>query len=140
MQFGEAVAKFSDDEASKFTAGHILGRDGSPYVTIDQLDKDLVVMLKDLKVGQYSQPTEYVDERGRKGVRIVYLQTKTEPHRENIKDDYDRIAQRALEEKKNEVLEQWFIKKVVTYYILVDDEFKSCPEMKKWINETAAKK
>lgn len=139
IQFGEAVAKFSDDEASKFTAGHILGRDGSPYVTIDQLDKDMVIMLKDLKVGQYSQPTEYIDERGRKGVRIVYLQTKTEPHRENIKDDYDRIAQRALEEKKNEVLEQWFMKKVVTYYILVDDEFKSCPEMKKWINETAAK-
>lgn len=85
-------------------------------------------MLKDLKVGQYSQPTEYVDERGRKGVRIVYLQTKTEPHRENIKDDYDRIAQRALEEKKNEVLEQWFIKKVVTYYILVDDDLSHVPK------------
>ena len=139
MQFGEAVAKYSDDDASKFTAGRITGRDGSSYVTIDQLDKDLVVMLKDLRVGQYSQPTEYIDERGRKGVRIVYLQTKTEPHRENMKDDYDRISQRALEEKKNELLEQWFIKKVVTYYILVDDEFRSCPEMKKWITETAAK-
>ncbi len=139
MQFGEAVAKYSDDDASKFTAGRITGRDGSAYVTIDQLDKDMVVMLKDLRVGQYSQPTEYVDERGRKGVRIVYLQTKTEPHRENIKDDYDRISQRALEEKKNELLEQWFMKKVVTYYILVNDEFKSCPEMKKWIPETAAK-
>ncbi len=133
MQFGEAVNKYSDDDQSKFTAGQIMGRDGSTYVTIDQLDKDMVVMLKDLKVGQYSQPTEYVDERGRKGVRIVYLKTRTEPHRENLKDDYDRVAQRALEEKKNDVLEQWFMKKVVTYYIMIDDEFKSCPEMKKWL-------
>ncbi|MFM6924306.1 MAG: peptidylprolyl isomerase [Ferruginibacter sp.] len=136
MDFGAAVSKFSDDEQSKFTAGQITGRDGSTYVTIDQLDKDMVAMLKDLKVGQYSHPTEYIDERGKKGVRLVYLKTRTEPHRENLKDDYNRVAQRALEEKKNEVLEEWFNKKVVTYYILVDDEYKSCPEMARWLPAT----
>ncbi len=134
MDFGTAVAKYSDDDASKFTAGQITGRDGGSYVTIDQLDKELVVILKDLQVGQYSQPMEYVDERGKKGVRLVYLKTRTEPHRENLKDDYDRISQRALEQKKNEVLEEWFNKKVVTYHILVDDEFKSCTEMTKWMS------
>ena len=139
MDFGAAVARFSDDEQSKFTAGQITGRDGSTYVTIDQLDKDMVAMLKDLSVGQYSHPSEYVDERGKKGVRIVYLKTRTEPHRENLKDDYNRIAQRALEEKKNEVLEQWFNKKVKTYHILVDDEYKSCPEMAKWLSAAALK-
>ena len=138
MDFGAAVAKYSDDEASKFTAGQITGRDGSTYVTIDQLDKDLVVMLKDLKVGQYSQPTEYTDEKGRKGVRVVYLKTKTEPHRENLKDDYDRIAARALEEKKNGVLENWFMKKVITYFVLIDDEYKACPEMARWMKGTSA--
>ena len=138
MDFGAAVAKYSDDEASKFTAGQITGRDGSTYVTIDQLDKDMVVMLKDLKVGQYSQPTEYTDEKGRKGVRVVYLKTKTEPHRENLKDDYDRIAARALEEKKNGVLENWFMKKVITYFVLIDDEYKACPEMAKWTKGTSA--
>jgi len=139
MDFGAAVARFSDDEQSKFTAGQITGRDGGTYVTIDQLDKDMVVMLKDLTVGQYSHPAEFVDERGKKGIRIVYLKTKTEPHRENLKDDYNRVAQRALEEKKNEVLEQWFNKKVSTYHILVDDEYKSCPEMAKWLSAAALK-
>jgi peptidyl-prolyl cis-trans isomerase SurA len=133
IDFGAAVARFSDDESSKFTAGQITGRDGSNYVTIDQLDKDLVAQLKDLRVGEYAHPKDYTDERGKQGVRLVYLKTKTEPHRENLKDDYNRVAQRALEEKKNDVLEQWFNKKVVTYYILVDDEFKSCPEMAKWL-------
>ena len=132
MEFGAAVSRYSDDEASKFTAGQITGPNGSTYVTIDQLDRDLVLMLKDLKVGQYSQPTEYIDERGRRGVRIVHLKTKTAAHRENMKDDYDRISNRALEEKKNDVLESWFNKKVVGNYILIDDEFKSCPEMSKW--------
>ena len=138
IDFGAAVARFSDDESSKFTAGQITGRDGSNYVTIDQLDKDMVTMLKELTVGQYSHPREYEDERGKKGVRLVYLKTRTEPHRENLKNDYNRVAQRALEDKKNEVLEQWFNKKVVTYYILVDEEYKSCPEMAKW--SSASKK
>jgi peptidyl-prolyl cis-trans isomerase SurA len=131
MQFGEAVSRYSNDDESKFTAGMKQGRDGS-FLTIDQLDKDMVVMLTDLKAGQYSQPVEFTDERGKKGVRIVYLKTKTEPHRENLKDDYNRIATRALEEKKNEALDTWFNKKIPTYFIMVDDDYKGCPEMKKW--------
>ncbi len=134
LKFGEAVSKYSDDEGSKFNAGQISGKDGSSFVTIDQLDKDMVVMMKDLKVGTYSQPREFTDERGKKGVRIVYLKTRTAPHRENLKDDYSRVAQRALEEKKNDAIETWFNKKIPTYYIHVDDEYKGCDEMKKWLS------
>jgi peptidyl-prolyl cis-trans isomerase SurA len=133
ITFGAAVNKYSDDEASKFNAGAISGRDGSNYVTIDQLDPSLVTLLKNLKVGQYSQPTEYTDDRGKKGIRIVYLKSKTEPHKENLKDDYDRVATRALEEKKNDILETWFAQKIPTYYIMIDEEYKSCPEMAKWL-------
>jgi peptidyl-prolyl cis-trans isomerase SurA len=135
LTFGDAVNKYTNDDASRFTGGMIQGSNGG-YLTIDQLDKDLVAMLKDLKVGQYSQPVEFTDESGKKGARIVYLKTKTEPHRENLKDDYDRISQRALEEKKNEALDTWFSKKIPTYYIMVDDAYKNCSEMGKWTVNT----
>ncbi len=134
IQFGEAVSRNSDDEISKFNAGQVSNREGSSFLTIDQLDKDMVVMLKDIVVGDYSQPTEFTDERGRKGLRIVYLKNKTEPHRENLKDDYNRISQRALEEKKNTALENWFNKKVSTYYIMIDKEYQGCEELKKWVS------
>lgn len=133
IQFGEAVSKYSDDEASKFTGGRKSNNEGSTYITIDQLDKDMVVMMKDLKVGEYSQPTEFTDERGKRGVRVVYLISRTEPHRENLKDDYSRVSQRALEEKKNMALEKWFNEKINTYYIKIDEDYKNCQEMKKWI-------
>jgi peptidyl-prolyl cis-trans isomerase SurA len=139
MLFGEAVNKYSNDEESKFTAGMLQGSNGS-FLTIDQLDKDMVVMLKELKVGQYSQPVEYTDQTGKKGVRIVFLKTKSEPHRENLKDDYNRIATRALEDKKNEALDAWFIKKIPGYYIMLDDDYKSCPSMQKWTTANTASK
>jgi peptidyl-prolyl cis-trans isomerase SurA len=136
LDFGLAVSRFSEDESSKFTGGRIPSRDGSTFLTIDQLDKDMVVMLKDLKPGQYSQPTEYTDERGKKGVRIVQILTRTEPHRENLKDDYDKVAQKALEEKKNNALEIWFDKKIPTFYVVIADDYKTCPEMQKWSSGT----
>jgi peptidyl-prolyl cis-trans isomerase SurA len=133
IDFGTAVSRYSDDESSKFTAGMIQGRDGT-FLTIDQLDKELVVKMKDLKVGEYSQPLEYTDERGKKGIRIVYLKTKTEPHRENLKDDYNKVAQRALEQKKETALEKWFDDKKRNYYIMIDEEYRSCSALKHWLD------
>lgn len=140
MQFGEAVSKYSEDEVSKFTGGNIPGSDGSTFLTIDQLDKDVVAKLKDLKVNEYSQPVEFTDEKGKKGIRILRLKSRTEPHRENMADDYNRIAQRALEEKKNDTLEKWFNQKISSFYINIDDEYKSCAEMQKWITAPTVQK
>ena len=140
MQFGQAVSKFSEDDASKFTGGLITGPDGqSTILSIDQLDKDLVLMLKDLKVGEYSQPTEYVDPAtGKKAVRIVEIISKTQPHRENLKDDYDKVAARALEEKKNKALDDWFATKMPNFYINISKDYNSCPELQKWTENNVA--
>ena len=64
------------------------------FYLLTDLDKDLVLMLKDLKVGEFSKPIEFVDPAtGKKAVRIVEIISKTQPHRENLKDDYDKVAQ-----------------------------------------------
>jgi peptidyl-prolyl cis-trans isomerase SurA len=136
LTFGEAVAKYSEDENSKFTGGMRQGQNGT-FLTIDQLDKDLVLLLKNMKIGEYSAPTAFTDERGKKGVRIAYLKSRSEPHRENLKDDYNRISQRALDLKKQQVIDKWFASKVPTYYIMVDPEFSSCAPMQSWVNSAS---
>jgi peptidyl-prolyl cis-trans isomerase SurA len=134
LSFGEAVDKYSEDENSKFTAGSLTNMQGSPYLTIQDMDKSLLPVYNELKVGEYSKPVPFTDERGRKGARIIYIQSKTEPHRENIKDDYNKIAQRVMEEKKGEILNHWFQTKMPTYYISVDEEYRSCDEISKWLS------
>ena len=131
FNFGEAVNKFSDDESAKFNGGTVSGKDGSTYITIDQLDKDMVIAIKDLKVGQYSKPQIY-EERGVKKVRIVYLKTRTSPHRENIREDYNKIAQRAIEDKKQTALEKWFKDHLPQYYIYIDKSFDNCTSIGEW--------
>jgi peptidyl-prolyl cis-trans isomerase SurA len=135
LNFNQAALKYSQDEQAKFAGPFFLGRDGSTYVTIDELDKDVVNMLGKLKIGEYSQPGVFTDEqRGKKGVRIIYLKSRSEPHRMNMKDDYNKIAQLALEEKKAKAMDKWLASKLPTYYINVaDDMSASCPNVQKYI-------
>jgi len=135
IPFGEAVARYSDDENKGFTGGNMLNKDGGTFLTIDQLDKDLVLMLKNLNAGDYSQAVQFTDERGKMGIRVVYLKSKSNPHRENLKDDYSAIAQNALDEKKEDALDKWFNENIPNYYIMVDDDYKDCTEMKKWLTK-----
>jgi len=126
LNFGNAVDKYSEDDNSKFTAGLVMDQSGSTSVTIDALDTDIVKEIGALKVGEFSKPIQFKDERGKKGVRLIYLQNKTEPHRENLRDDYNKVATRALEEKKNTAVEKWFLTRLPTYYTMIDQEYQSC--------------
>jgi peptidyl-prolyl cis-trans isomerase SurA len=139
LNFNQASLRYSEDDQAKFAGPCFTGRDGSTFVTIDELDKDIVSMLGKLKIGEISQPAPFTDEqRGKKGVRIVYLKSRSEPHRLNLKDDYNKIAQMALEEKKARVMDKWLGAKLPTYYVMVADDFASqCPNIQKYVPKRA---
>ena len=92
----------------------------------------MVVMLKSLKPGDISDPQVYQDERGRQTVRLIYFKERTSPHKENLREDYNRVSQRALEQKKVKQMESWFKEHIPNYYIYVDAEYHACPELKDW--------
>jgi peptidyl-prolyl cis-trans isomerase SurA len=134
LSFNEAGGKYSDDEAAKYSGPCLTGRDGSTFVTIDGLDKEMVGMIGKMKIGDISQPIPFTEEQqGKKGVRIVYLKSRTEPHRMNMKDDYSRISNYALEEKKAKTLDKWMKDRIPTYFIMVDQATQNeCPTLKKY--------
>lgn len=137
--WGEVVARYSEDDYSKYTGGMITNpEDRSSFLTIDRFpDKDLVLMLKSLKLGEYSQPVKFTDYRQKEGVRIIYLKTQLAAHVENMQDDYSRIAQRALEEKKGEAMEKWINAKLPLYYLHVEPDYSGCVNINRWVQESA---
>ena len=132
MSFNEAANKYTDEDA-KGAGPFVIGRDGSTYVPIDALDKAMVTMIGKMKVGEFSQPTPFESEQGKKGVRIVYLKSRSAPHRMNLQDDYSKISQFATEEKKSKALDKWLKNKMATYYISIDPETGTdCPQLMKF--------
>lgn len=143
MNFSEAFNQYNEDKEAKYNAGAIYGVENySPVTTftIDQLqDKELATLLPSMKVGEYSQPQIFTDRTGRKGVRIIYMRMRTEPHRENLKDDYDKVAQRALAIKKQDALDDWLLAHMKDFYIQIDPRFAHCQELSEWMKETNEK-
>ncbi len=140
VDFNTAAGRYSEEESQKFAGAFITSRDGDSYLTIDELDKDIVGELDKIKVGEFSQPVVFTNERGDKGIRILYLKSRSEPHRMNLRDDYNKIAQVALEEKKAIALDKWLNNRIPTYYIMIDPTVASCPQLEKWVtaSKTAA--
>jgi len=134
MDFNNAAGKYSEDEQAKYAGPYIISGDGDTYNRIDELDKDVVTMLDKLKVSEFSQPTVFTDERGKKGVRVLYLKSRSEPHRLNLRDDYNKVAQSALEEKKYQALDKWLKGNIPSYYIMIDPQVSECPQLKKWVD------
>jgi peptidyl-prolyl cis-trans isomerase SurA len=73
-----------------------------------------------------------LDERGRKTVRLIYFKEISAPHKENLKEDYNKVSFRALEEKKSKALETWFKEHINNYFIYLDPEYSACKELTDW--------
>jgi len=137
IEFNDAALKYSDGDEVKFNGPFFKSGDGSTYVTIDQLDKEIVALIRTMKPGEISKPLEFTEEGSdKKGVRLVYYKSRTEPHRMNLKDDYSRISQSALDQKKQEVLQKWFKNNLPAYNIVVDEDNRSaCPNLERILSK-----
>jgi peptidyl-prolyl cis-trans isomerase SurA len=133
LKFIDAAAKHSDDEATKRNGGMMQNaQDGSTKIPTDQLDPNLYFAIENLKVGEISQPTLFTLPSGEQAYRMVQFISKTEPHRANLKDDYQKIQQAALSSKQNKTMEDWFNKKRASTFIKISEDFNYCTALDKW--------
>ena len=141
MDFSVAFSLYNQDKNGQFNAGAITGgypqNPISPFAIDQLMDKDLATIIPTLKAGEYSKPQVFSDPyTGKQGVRIIYLKSRTEPHIENLQDDYMAIQARALAEKKQRVIEDWLGTHVEDFYIRLDPSFAHCMEIAQWVQNS----
>jgi peptidyl-prolyl cis-trans isomerase SurA len=133
MGFPEAVGKFSTDEAAKRTGGIIANPStGSTDLDVTTLDPGMVIMLDSLKPGMYSKPHIFMTDSREQSARIIYLRSRTDPHKANLKDDYNKIQELALYQKKGQKTQAWVAAKVPTFYLWVAPEYRDCAVIRDW--------
>ena len=86
----------------------------------------MYLKVRDLKVGEISDPFQTTDEIGNPVFRIVKLDDEVPAHRANLKDDYQFIFNAAMRAEQQRTYREWIDKKIETTYIKISDEFKSC--------------
>ncbi len=132
MAFDTAVLKFSDDPG-KINGGMLVNMYNSSYVfTEDQLDKSILYAINGLIPGEFSQTVPMITENGNQAYRILYIREKRAAHKANLIDDYEKIKNVALEQKKQEILLKWTRNKVKTTHIKLKPYYQECNLIEKF--------
>ncbi len=141
MPFSEAVGKFSTDEAAKRTGGMIADpATGNTELDMTKLDPGMVMLLDTMQQGHYSSPHIFLTDQHDKSCRIVYLRSRTSPHKANLKEDYSRIQEVALAQKKQLKMTNWVTAKLPNIYLKIAPEYQSCSALRAWLTNSVSKK
>lgn len=128
MSFEEAALRFSMDKDSRTSGGLMLNpQTGTSKFELSQIPVAINKQLQTMQVNDISQSFYMLDDRkGQETYRLVKLKKKTDPHRANMRDDY-QMMQNLLENKKQqETLDKWIKTKQQETYITIDDNWVNC--------------
>lgn len=132
LTFEKAAGKFSD-HPSKINEGMLVNdMTGSSRFSAEQLDPNVYFVINKLDEGEISDPVLTKTDEGTKAYRILYLKLRTEPHVANLNEDYENIQQWAMEQKQNQVMQEWVNKKVKKTYIKINDKYRDCNYRFSW--------
>ncbi len=132
LTFEKAALLYSDD-AGKVNGGLIQSQSsGDTRLAADELDPKVFFVIDKLKKGEISNSFPYNTEYGTQAYRVLYLKLRTEPHKANMKDDYNKIQEWALDNKKQKTIGKWIESKSKTAYIRMGERYKSCDFKYNW--------
>ena len=116
--FDQAVQKYSQEDFSKTRAGTMTNpNSGESQWELGDLDPEIYFAIDKLKVGEISTPIEFSSPYGESIFKIVRLRSKSTPHIANMRDDYSRIQQAAVEAKKSKHISDWVNQKITKNYV-----------------------
>jgi peptidyl-prolyl cis-trans isomerase SurA len=127
ISFAKAAKEYSDDKVSSANGGLLANRqDGGSRLPLDKLDPAIFFTIDTMKVGHITPPLPYRTDDGKDAMRILYLKSNIPPHQANLTDDYQKISQAALAQKKSRALDEWYDKNRNSVYLEVAPEYDSC--------------
>lgn len=141
ITFEAAVKKYSDENAQSYTNnGRIKNRaTGNNFFRTEELEYDVYVQIIDMEPGELSGVLQGKDFVGETQFRVLKLQSITEPHQANLKQDYSKIMQYAKEGKKAEYFATWIQEKMDETFIELDPLYDYCDDLIQYVREGSKK-
>lgn len=127
ITFEAAAAEHSDDMNTSSNGGYFMeGEEGGTKISVDELDPNVFFTIDTMEVGSITKPIIFRQPDRSEAVRILFYKDRIKPHRADIRIDYQKIKQAALNKKRSEKLTQWFQESKNDVFIVLDDHYKDC--------------
>jgi len=126
INIDDAIKQYSDAD-NKISGGYLVNpNNNSNKWQLNQLDPKQLYVIDKLKEGEVSSAVPFETSENYQAYRLLYLKTKTEPHRATLDTDYDVIYNWALNKKKQTILQKWVQEQSKKTYIRIDDQYMNC--------------
>ena len=134
ITFEMAARFFSEDPATRTNGGQMSDPStGSSYFEIDQMKPADYAAVKDLKVGEISQPVESLDNEGylqERSGNLVYKILRVDKiipaHTATFENDYTEILDKVQMNKQMDAIDEFLNKRAKDTYIVIDPLFAEC--------------
>ena len=140
VTFELAARFYSEDPSTKTNGGQMADpMSGSSYFEIDQLKPQDYAAIKDLQLGEISDPVESADNEGRNGntvYKIIKVDKILPAHTATFQNDYSLLLEQAKLKKSSAAIDAFVDSKIGSTYIIIDPLFKDCEfERKGWASK-----
>jgi len=129
LTFAHAAMRYSSDKTTRANGGKMVSQNPSErvnWLTLDELSREVNLVVRNMKLGEISEPFRTTDAKGNNIYCIVRLDEEIPAHNVNMKDDYNFLAEAALRDKQGRMYEDWIREKIKRTYIRISDDFKGC--------------
>lgn len=128
--FEEAVM-VSSDKDTRYNKGLMVNKgENSNYGTakfeMQELPQEVGKVVYDMQVGEISKPFTMLTDKMKEVVAIVKLKSRVVQHKANLTDDYQALKAIVEGKKREELLNDWIIKKQKTTYVRITDGWQKC--------------
>ncbi len=128
ISFDDAAQIFSYDKNTRNNSGVVINPGSmSSKFSVEELDPDVSKIITKMNVNEISAPFESIDKETQLPVfKIIKVLKKTDSHKANLQDDYQKLADMYLMKKKEEVFNDWISKQQSATYIRIDQTYANC--------------
>jgi peptidyl-prolyl cis-trans isomerase SurA len=136
ITFADAAKSSSDQKETRNNGGVLLNpRTMEPRFDLTKMDPTLYSQISNFKVGQISNPILEDERGGNKFYKIITVNSKTEEHTADFANDYLKIKDLALTDKKIKAIAKWTEEKISETYISINADYKNCDFTNNWLKK-----
>lgn len=142
ITFEQAAEFYSSDEDSRNAGGLLTNKKedsqfaGSSSFQYQELPQELAKVAYELKEGEISAPFLMHNSKGIEEIAIIKLKKIHRGHRANINEDYTLIKNLAINQKREQYIDEWIREHQAKTFIEINANYRDCNfKYPNWIHD-----
>lgn len=136
INFADAAFQFSNEKETRNNGGVLVNpATGDTRFELTKIDPVLYNQIRNLKDGEVTQPLLEEGRAGKKKYKLLTVTNRFEEHRADFTQDYTKIKELALKEKKLNQIQIWMQEKIEETYVSLNRDVRDCNFSNNWLKQ-----